>query len=80
MRWVKSPRLVSMDEHRVSFRWKDYASNGTKKTMVLEGVERNTSCAALMSLPQMSTRDYASGHKVAAGPSTTIKLITLCRQ
>ena len=36
---ISEQRLVSMNEHHVSFRWKDYASNGTKKTMVLEGVE-----------------------------------------
>jgi Putative transposase/Transposase zinc-binding domain len=36
---ISERRLVTMDEHNVSFHWKDYASNGTKKIMVLDGVE-----------------------------------------
>lgn len=36
---ISEQRLVAMDKQKVSFLWKDYASDGAKKTMILDGVE-----------------------------------------
>ena len=36
---ISEQRLVAMDKQSVSFRWKDYAANGAKKTMILDGIE-----------------------------------------
>jgi Putative transposase/Transposase zinc-binding domain len=36
---ISEQRLVAMDDRKVMFRWKDYAANGVKKVMPLDGVE-----------------------------------------
>ncbi len=36
---ISNHRLVSVDEHNVTFRWKDYAHNNRPRTMTLDGGE-----------------------------------------
>ena len=36
---ISNNRLVSMDNGKVSFRWKDYRDGDRQKTMTLEGAE-----------------------------------------
>jgi hypothetical protein len=36
---ISNQRLVSVDDRRVSFHWKDYADTNTMKEMTLDGIE-----------------------------------------
>ena len=36
---ISEQRLVTMDDHKVTFRWKDYAADSAKKMMALDGTE-----------------------------------------